>query len=146
VDAAFLARARAFAEAQFPDTCRITKPGEPDPDAVMDPDTLQYPEPTPTTVYEGICKIPRRSAALTSGAAAAAGEASWEVGEYPLDLPIDGTGYQDGAGPVKPGMTVTILTAANDPELVNEEFGITEPSRQSTATVRRFRMKQVVSD
>lgn len=116
------------------DTCRITKPGA--GAAVIDPVTLQYVDPAPSVVYEGRCRIPRRAVAVST-TTASGGEASWEVGEYPLDLPVD------GSAAVAPGQTVTYLTA-QDPALVGMVFGITEPILQSQATARRFRMKTVV--
>lgn len=115
------------------DTCRITKPGEGAP--VLDPVTLEYVDPTATVVYEGPCYIPKRTATVSD---ASAGGASWQVGEYPLELPIDGSEN------VAPGHTVTYLTSPDNPALVGQVFGITEPDLQSQATARRFRMKRVV--
>ena len=114
------------------DTCRITKPGG---TPTLDPTTLQYVDPAPVVVYEGKCFLPRATPGVST---AAAGEASWQVGEYPLSLPVVGSEN------VAPGHTVTILTATHDASLVGLVFGITEPVRQSQATARRFRMKQVV--
>lgn len=124
------------------DTCRITKPGAGEP--VYNPATGGYDDPAPVEVYgpsvephKGKCRIPRRASALTS-TSSTGGTASWAVGEYPLDLPVTGS---EG---VEPGQTVTYLTAKFDASLVDRVFGVTEPSRQSQATVRRFRMKEVV--
>jgi hypothetical protein len=137
VDAAFLARARRFSEDQMPDTCRITKPGG--GRGQLNPATGKYDTaPEPVTVYEGACKIPRRDN-TGSTSQATAGDETWDVGEYPLALPLEATGSAD----VEPGMTVTYLTAAHDAALVGRVFGITAPGRQSTATARRFRMKEV---
>lgn len=124
---------RRAAEALMADTCRITKPGVGDP--VLDPETLEYVDPAPVVVYEGKCRIPKRSASVTT---ANAGEAAWQIGEYPLDLP-----FADGSENVASGQMVNYLTA-EDPALVGQVFGIIEPDRQSQATARRFRMKQVV--
>lgn len=135
-----LAEHRADAESRHRDTCRITKPGN--GERVRDEETGTYTDPPPITVYEGKCRIPRRSSTTTgrSGSTADTGT-SWQVGEFPFAIPIDAAGSTD----VRPGHTVTYLTAADDPSLVGQVFGITEPSRQSAATERRFKMKQVVS-
>lgn len=137
VDSA-LAAGRAAEEARQRDTCRITRPGE--GTGPFNPETGQYDPPEPITVYEGPCRIPRRE--NLTGYASTAGEASWQVGEYPLSLPVSGSGYVDGEE-VKPGQAVTYLTSADDPELVGNEYGITEVGDQSQATARRFRMKRV---
>lgn len=141
MDEAFLARGRAFLEGRMRDTCRITKPGT--GARVKNEETGTYTDPDPVTVYEGKCRIPRRSGATTSTSSAGSTSntgTAWQVGEYPLAIPIDAPGSAD----VRPGHTVTYLTAADDPALVGQVFGITEPSRQSAATERRFKMKQVV--
>lgn len=134
-----LARGRTAALERMRDTCRITKPGE--GRGEKNYETGQYDKPAPVVVYEGPCRIPRRSAGMTSGGGSAAGDASWKVGEFPLDLPIDHAGY---AGEVGLGMTVEYLTSLDQPDLVGHVFGISEISRQSQATARRFRMKEVV--
>lgn len=126
---------RAMAEARMTGTCLITRPGS--GNGPFNEGTGQYDDPAPVTVYEGKCRIPRRSTGLTSGASTG-GQTSWLVGEYPLDLPIDGT------GDIGPGMTVNYLSDSADPDLAGRVFGITEPSRQSQATARRFKMKEVV--
>lgn len=130
---------RAEAEAMMVDTCRITKP-DPAGRGPMNQTTGKYDPPAPATVYEGVCRIPRRDNTGNT-AQATAGDETWEVGEYPLSLPVEATGSAD----VEPGMTVTYLTAAHDAALVGRVFGITGPGRQSTATARRFRMKEVTS-
>lgn len=135
---------RAEAEARMLDTCRITKAGVGAP--VFNNTTGQYDVPAAVTVYQGPCRIPRRGAAPASGARSQAGEAAWAVGTYPLAIPVTGAGYN--AAPddseVKVGMTVTYLTAVDDPPLAGHIFGITEVPRQSQAIERRFVMKEAV--
>jgi len=125
------------------DTCQITKPGEGEP--VFDDESGTYTDPAPVEVYGptiaphfGKCRIPRRAGVLTSGSASSSGEVGWEVGEWPLDLPS--VGSED----VSPGMVVDYLTAASDASLAGRQFTITEPSRQSQATARRFKVKEVI--
>lgn len=128
---------RARNESRMRDTCRITKPGE--GQGPWNPNTGSYDPPPPITVYEGKCRIPRRSSSTTSGSASE----TFAVGEFPLAIPVTGPEYVSG-DEVAPGMTVTYLTAADDPSLAGHVFGITEPSRQSQATERRFVMKENV--
>lgn len=143
MDQEFLARGQAFLENRMRDTCRITKPGE-GGRGTLDRETGKYAgAPDPVVVYEGPCRIPKRASAQTSAAGTSAGDASWDVGEFPLDIPIAGSGYKD-AGEVGTGMTVEYLTSADRPDLAGHVFGISEVSRQSQATVARFRMKEVV--
>lgn len=121
------------------DTCRITRPGT--GKGERNDATGQYDDaPAAVTVYEGPCRIPRRDNMASS--TSHAGEAEWQVGEYPLSLPIEHEGYADGEE-VKVGHTVTYLTSADDPSLAGNEYGITAVSDQSQATARRFRMKRV---
>ena len=116
------------------DTCRITKPGvgEPTPDPV----TLQMVRPAPVVVYEGPCRVPRRASGAST-ASARAGDAAWQVGSFPLDLPFDDT---DG---VAPGQTVEYLSSADDPSLVGRVFGVVEVAYQSQATARRLVLRAV---
>lgn len=127
---------RRAAERTMSDTCRITRPGE--GQGPFNPETGQYDDPLPVTVYEGKCRIPRRGTATTT--TAAAGEQAFQVGEYPFEIPVEGDGYVVGEE-VKPGQTVTYLTAAYDPSLAGRVFGIVDPVFQSQATKRRFKIK-----
>lgn len=133
---ATLLEGRALAEARMVDTCRITRPGT--GTGPWNDGTGQYDAPDPVTVYEGPCYIPRRD----NGAnvrTSNAGEATWQVGEYPLSLPIEHPGYVEE---VKVGHTVTYLSSEHDPSLVGYAYGITAIGDQSQATARRFRMKR----
>lgn len=127
---------RAAAERLMTDTCRITRPG--DGQGPFNSDTGQYDPPPPVTVYEGPCRIPPRGTASTT--TANAGEQSFQVGEYPFEIPVDGDGYVAGEE-VATGQTVTYLTAKYDPSLVGRVFGIVDPVYQSQATRRRFKIK-----
>lgn len=134
---------RAAAEDRMRDVCRITKAGT--GERVFDDGTGQYTDPAPVEVYGpatapqfGKCRIPRRSTALTSGAETSAGDIAWKIGEYPLDLPVIGSEN------VRPDQIVTYLSSDMDPALVDRVFTITEPTRQSQATARRFAMREVV--
>lgn len=121
------------------DTCRITRPGTGEP--VLNPDTGQYDDSMPVTVYEGKCRIPAINGALTRNGGA---DQSFEVGEFPLDLPLDGEGYTTGES-VAPGQTVTYLSAPDNPMLVGMVFGLTAPLLSSQQTRARWRMKTTVA-
>lgn len=118
------------------DTCRITRPGE--GDGPFNPDTGQYDDPLPITVYEGICRIPPRGTATTT--AAPAGEQSFQAGEYPFEIPVEGAGHVAGEE-VRPGQAVKYLTSKHNPTLVGREFGIVDPVFQSQPTRLRFKIK-----
>jgi len=132
---------REAAEGRMTDTCQITKPGEGEP--VFDDASGKYVAPAPVEVYGpataphfGKCRIPRRAGVLTSGAASQAGEVGWEIGEWPLDLPVGGTEA------LSPSMVVNYLTAELDASLPGRTYTLVEPARQSQSTARRFKMKE----
>lgn len=130
-----LERGRAMEEARQLDTCRITRAGQ--GEGEFNKETGQHDDPDPVLVYEGPCRIPKRGAGASS--TADSGDAAWQVGEYPLNLPFS----MPQSASVRTGMTVTYLTAADDPALAGNVYGITDESNQSQATARRFRMKRV---
>lgn len=130
-----LSELQSAAEDRMRDQCVITKPGEGEP--VFDRATRKYTDPAPVEVYRGKCRLPRRPGVGGMTSEAAAGDASWKVGEYPIDLPMRGSER------VGVNQTATILKA-RDRALVGNVYGITEPADQSQATARRFRMKRVV--
>lgn len=133
-----LRRGRTAEQQRQRDTCRITRPGE--GKGPFNSETGQYDPPEPVVVYEGPCRIPRRENMV--GSVSAAGEASWQVGEYPLNLPLVGSGYVAGEE-VKTGQIVTYLTSPDDPTLVGNVYTISDSADHSQATARRFRMKRV---
>ena len=144
--AAELAEHRADAESRQVDTCRITRPAAPEPgeEREIDPETLAYIDPDPVVVYEGKCRIPRTSTGSAhSAGTAAGGEQAFQVDEYPLALPVAGSGYVENED-VTLGCTVTYLTSARDATLPGRVFGITGMNHQTDAVERRFRMKEVV--
>jgi hypothetical protein len=120
-------------ESRMVDSCVITASGASDP--VFNETTGQYDAPAGSTVYDGPCRIPRRGVPA-SVSTAQAGEAAWQVGEFPLNLPVD------TSAAVRVGQTVTY--SSDDPALDSQVFGITEVSPQTQATARRCRMKQIV--
>ena len=132
-----LRRGRALAESRLRDTCRITRPG--DGERTLDPDTGKYVDPEPVITYEGPCRIPRRS---ENSRQQQGGVQSFDVGEFPLEIPMAHPGYVGGES-VRLDQTVTYLSSI-DPELVGNVYGITGVSDQTDSTARRFRMKRTV--
>lgn len=128
---------RDLAESLMVDTCRVTKPGV--GKGPFNDSTGKYDPPEPVIVYEGKCRIPKATP-NANARAAAGGEASWDVGEYPFAVPLS----DPATAAIAVGMTVTYLTARDDPQLVGRVFGIQAPLRQTTAKDRRFKMKEVV--
>ncbi len=131
--AAALPGLRAEAESLMVDTCRVTTPGT----ATWDDSTGIYTDGTPTTIYEGKCRL-RRPAAAPQGVDV--GEAAWAVDQYVLSLPVEGS--ED----VADGHDVEILTSANDPAAVGLTLTITGGHWQSQATARRLPCKVVTRD
>ncbi|HET7386564.1 MAG TPA: DUF6093 family protein [Nocardioidaceae bacterium] len=128
-----LAELRALAESRMRDTCKITKPGE--GQGPWNPATGTYDDPAPVTVYEGKCKI--KAPALVNPFQASAGPETWQVEQSVLSVPAD-------APSIEAGMTVTYLTAANNPNLPGRIFGVVGPHHESTATAQRLLVKEVV--
>jgi hypothetical protein len=130
---------RARAESLMSDTCRITRPGDGDP--VFDPNTGTYTDPPPVTVYEGKCRfnVPGQ---IAGSQTASGGDATWTVQDSVLSLPIDGPGYTAGEE-VGPDQTVECLTAAYDATLPGHKFGVVAAHRESQATARRLRVREV---
>lgn len=131
-----------MAEGLMTDTCTITKAGSGAPE--FNSATGKYDDPDRVSVYGpdiaphfGKCRIPRRAGVLTTGDSTS-GEVAWKVGEWPFDLPVDGTAE------IVPGMVVDYLTSQFDESLAGRKFTLSDPSRQSQATVRRFKMQEVV--
>lgn len=136
-----LAEFRADAASLMRDTCRITRPGA--GQGPFNPSTGQYDDPPPVTVYEGKCRIPSPNGPASTSRNGAADQ-SFTVGEFPLDLPVEGDGYVAGES-VAAGQTVTYLTAADNPALPGMVFGIVAPALSSSPTKARWRIKTNVA-
>lgn len=131
--AAALPELRRQAESRMTDTCRITQPGDGEP--VWDPATGTYTQPT-VTVYEGKCRI--KAPALVNPFQSSGGSVeTWQVEESILSVPVD-------APSIDSAMTVTYLTAPNNPNLPGRVFGVVGPHHESTATAQRVLVREVV--
>lgn len=125
---------RTEALARMTDTCRITTAGA--GERVLDPDTLEYVDPTPVTVYEGPCRLGRVQIPHVSQATG--GEATWDVQDSVLHLPLDDS--EDVAA----GQTVTYLTSDANPALEGKSFGVLGVVAGSQLTARRCLVREVV--
>lgn len=121
-----VAAARLMHEAIMPDTGRITRAGA----RTLNETTGQY-EQTPTTVYEGICKVvapkqyPNDSAAI--------GQVLVESRPR-LDLPVlTSVGLRDG--------DLFECLTSGDPALVGEKWLLKGFAGQSQTSARRFWME-----
>lgn len=121
---------RAAAEAMMLDACTITRAGTGGP--VFDPDTGEYTEPTPTTVYSGACKVQARTSVSTS----AVGGELLTMMQVEVHVPMSVTGVQVND-------VVTITASVNDAALVDRGYRVTDDPAKSFATARRLRCEEV---
>lgn len=131
-----LTEGRALIESLMTDTCTVTRV---DPDAEqgeMDPDTMQYPDAEPLTVYAGKCRVQIKSV-IASSSDADAGDRRGVVQEFELQLPIDGT------DDIAVNDVVRMDSAAHDASLVGREFTVAARHEKSQATARRLRVQEV---
>lgn len=119
------------------DTCRITTPGEGTRGSI-NPTTFQYDAgPADVTVYEGPCRLGRVE--IPNVAQAVGGEATWDVQQSVLHLPIADTEL------VAAGATVTYLTSDVNPALEGRVFGVVGIVGGTYLTARRCLVREVVS-
>lgn len=126
---------QARAVSRMADTCLVTSPGT--RSASPDPTTLQYVDGPPVTVYTGACRLGRVD--IPNIAQAVGGEATWDVQDSVLHLPLTGTDS------VAEGQTVTYLTSTRNPALVGKVFGIVGVVGGTDLTARRCLVREVVS-
>lgn len=131
-----VADGRALIESLMTDTCTITRVDPDAPAPEMDPDTLEYPDPTRITVYTGKCRIQIKSVIATS-TDSDAGERQATTQEFELQLPVDGTGS------VSITDVAEMTAAALDDSLVGRKFTIVARHEKSQATARRLRVIEV---
>lgn len=109
------------------DTCTITRPAAGDP--VFDPETGNYTDPTPLTVYSGKCRV-QVTSSLDVRSSELGGQA---VGltRITVTIPVDATD-------VTPEDTVTIDAAAHDPLLATRTLTVKGAEAKTHATARRL--------
>jgi len=119
---------RIAAEALMVDSCRIERPGE----VVTDPDSGVV-SPSHELVYEGRCKVQQTLAQSTD---AEAGGAVFTVQGSRLDIPV-------GAGPVRTGDRVRMLSGVHNPALAGNVYRIVELFEKSWQTAQRVRVEEL---
>lgn len=120
------------------DTCKVTKPGTGSRGA-LNPTTGQYDAaPAAATVYEGPCRLGRVE--IPHMAQAASGDATWDVQDSVLHLPITDTDE------VVAGCTVEYLTSDVNPALEGRRFGVLAVIGGTYLTARRCLVREVVAD
>lgn len=131
VSQAQAAAARGRVESQMTDTCTVT--GDPTM-SVWDEATSSYTA-TPTTLYEGVCKV--SEVGYQTSMSQRAGKLV-VASQLVLKLPVE-----KSAG-VVPGAMVAVTASRFDPVLVGRTFRVKEPHHQTFATQRRFPLEEVV--
>lgn len=132
MDAAFVARARGFAEEQFTDTCRIYIPGSVGP---IDETTGQQTPGADADLYTGPCKV---QVAQPQPEVPTAGAYRFTLGALVVSVPISTVG-------VKPKHRVQVTACEFDPDLVGRKFVVTAVLRKSHATARRLQVEEVTA-
>lgn len=128
--ASVLARARAFAQGGFIDTCRITRRTN----GTVDENTGRIAQPV-QVLYEGVCRVQNQRAQSRAE----------EVGEdRPLLLPLEIQLPMAVTG-LRVGDDVAITASVNDADLVGRTFQIRDPAHKSEASARRIRVEEVTS-
>ena len=116
--AAILPDLQAQAESLMVDTCKVTTsvPG------AWDDATGTYGDPVTTTVYEGVCQLPRT---YPNAQDADAGEATWAVGIVTIKLPVR-----------------ALPDAVGDPLAVTDGHDVEVTSRTGLSMTVRFAIPQ----
>lgn len=137
--AAALPELQAQAESMMRDACTVTVPGE--GRGPWNDDTGTYDPPAPVTLYAGKCRVRQPN---TGGNTADAGEATFNVSDRIVSLPLSGDGYAAGVTGIPVGATVAITATVGDPFMVGKAFTYLSPASQQTyPTARRMRCKEV---
>lgn len=122
------------------DTCTITREDPDAPEPVMDPETLEYPDPARIVVYGpglaphfGKCRVQIKSAVATSSSTNA-GFREGTVQEFEWQGPVVGTEE------IAVNDVIHMDTSKHDAALVGREFTVKARHEKSHATMRRLRV------
>lgn len=120
------------------DECRVTTPGTGTRGA-LNPTTGKYDAaPAAVTVYEGPCRLGRVE--IPHMTQAAAGDATWDVQDSVLHLPLT-----DDTAAVAAGCSVEYLSSDANPALVGRKFGVLAVIGGTHLTARRCLVREVVA-
>ena len=125
-----LSELRDLAESLMLDTCRITRAGS----GRGEWNGTGYDEVTPTTVYEGRCKVQSFAPYEQTPESA---EQRLTVQRYFLHVPVDGTQYQSGD-------RAEMLTSAHNPALPGTVLTIAGAHDKSLQTSVRLLVDEVL--
>jgi hypothetical protein len=114
------------------DTCRIEHLSGTSTNGTTGVVTKTY-----TIVYSGQCRI--QAATANWAGPTEVGEAALRLAAAELQLPVHGSEN------ILIDDRVTILTCANDTELVGRIYSVTGPSHKSQATTRKIPLQEVLS-
>jgi hypothetical protein len=128
---------QAEALARMTDTCIITKPGTGARGPINSTTGKYDSSPADVTVYEGMCRLGRIE--IPHITQAAGGEATWNVQDSVLHLPMVDT------DDVAAGQSVEYLSSSANPGLVGRKFGILGVVAGTNLTARRCIVREVVS-
>lgn len=146
-----IAEDRLTAEANMPDTCRVTRAAavgdaEYVDTSVLDENTGQYPTQGRHVVYEGRCRFQIKADINSNVVETTAGEREWTYLTSTLQTPIAASATEVGdPGAIRPDNVAESLTCPNDPSMVGRVFNIQGAiSHKSQASHRRFRLREPV--
>src|SRR5688500_15713819 len=113
--AAALPELRAQAESLMQDACEVTVPGA--GRGPWNEETGTYDPPPPVVLYAGKCRVRQPN---TGGNQSEAGEATFNVSDRIVSLPLSGDGYTPeclalGGIPVKATVRITAVSSVGDP-------------------------------
>lgn len=128
---------QARANSRMTDTCRVTKPVTGTRGALNNTTGKYDAAPDDPTVYEGPCRLGRVE--IPHAAQAVGGEATWDVQDSVLHLPLDGTEL------VTADCKVEYLTSDMNPALEGRRFGILGVVGGTNLTARRCLVREVVA-
>lgn len=110
------------------DSCIIDRPGK----AVTDPETGKV-APSYTPVYTGRCKVQQT---LAQSSSREAGGAVFTVQPTGLHIPV-------GAGPVRSGDRVRMVSGVTDPALLGNQYRVVETFEKTWPTAQRLRVEEM---
>lgn len=139
-----IAEDRLTAEANMPDWCRITRPGDGPP--VRNEETGAMTDPERVVVYEGRCRLQVKADINSNVVETTAGDREWTYLTATLQVPIfrvdaDGSGE---TGDVRPDDVAVLIRAPHDPSHEGREFNVQGMTNKTVATHRRFRVREVI--
>lgn len=143
--------ARAMAQAEMFDTCRIVRFPAAAAGGAMDPTTFQYPATftndipdNATVVYEGPCRIQIRADINANIVEPQELEREWAYQTSTLHLPVDTDDriVSGASKDVQSDDVCVYLTSTYDPGLPDRVFNMQATTHKTLATVRRFRIRE----